>query len=181
MKVIAGDSFFKSLKRVFSPYHNFMDYIRYDIPRGIKNIFIWLPTVWQDRSWDFHFLFMMLHKKLSLMEPAIRNGHCVDGDKRADDIKTCILLLDRIIKDEYHENVFYFHEKKWGPLKMGFKDAEKGMCEIVFSRPNAITDEQIELERKESSYLYKRVGQMQKQDVELLFKIMARKGLSWWD
>jgi hypothetical protein len=182
LKIFAGDNFYKSLKRAFSPFWNFIDYIHYNIPRGIKNIFIWLPVVWKDRQWDFYYLFIMLHKKLSLMEPTIRNGHHVAGDRQANDIKTCRLLVKRIIDDNYHENAFMHHERKWGELELDWLPTDDSKyCQLKIERTNAKTEKEKEEERKASNRLYKHMEQMKDQDVKLLFKIMSKKGLSWWD
>jgi hypothetical protein len=182
LNIIFEDKFFKSLKRAVSPLFNFIDYIRYDIPRGIKNIFIWAPVIWKDRQWDSYFLFKLLHKKLALMEPVLRNGHCVDGSKRADEIKICRLLAKRIADDNYHDNVFLHHERKWGELDMRFVPTEdKNYSRVEIERENAKTDKEKEQERKESNYLYKRVEQMKKQDLDYMFKLMSRKSLGWWD
>jgi len=182
LKLFAGKPFYKSLKRINSRFFRFIDYIHYDIPYGIKNLFIWAPIIWKDRSWDFIYLFFILHKKLSLMEPSIRDGHCVGGPKRAKDIKTCRLLVKRIIDDNYHENAFINHDKKWGELNIEFVPTEdKKLCKLEVNRDNVKNEKEREEERKQSNFLYKHSDKMKDQDVKLLFKIMSKKGLSWWD
>ena len=65
--------------------------IRYffrDIKVGIKNLIIWFPVIWKDRWWDHYFLYVMLHKKLSLMEHNLRNYGChVRAEEDAKKIK----------------------------------------------------------------------------------------------
>lgn len=77
----------------------------YDIVRGVSNLAIWFSVIWKDRWWDHHFFFVILHKKLSLMEKNFRKHGCYTrAEKDADKMKIVVNLLDRIIKDEYFEN-----------------------------------------------------------------------------
>ena len=86
----------------FSKFSGIISYIRYDIPQGIKSLFIWFKVIWNDRSWDWVFIFYILRKKLELMEHTFRvHGHAVDSEKTAHEIKICKLLLDRLIKADY--------------------------------------------------------------------------------
>lgn len=81
--------------------------IRYawsDFRTGISNLITWFPVIWKDRWWDHHFFFVILHRKLSLMEENFRNYGCHKFAKKdADKMKVVVNLLDRIIKGEYFE------------------------------------------------------------------------------
>lgn len=191
-KIVNGKSkrYYNKIKELFSnflkdycrPVINIKDFIVYDLPRGIKNLFIWAPIIWRDRNWDFIYLFFMLHKKLSLMEPVIRDGHCVGGEDQAKDIKTCKLLVKRIIDDNYYENAFINHERKWGELNITWLPTENSnYCRLEVERTNVKTEKEKEIERKQSKFLYEHADKMKDQDVKLLFKMMSKKGLTWWD
>lgn len=153
------------------------DFVVYDIPQGITSICKWIPTLWADRNWDHYFIFTVLKKKLQFTEPVLRNGFSVEGSKRADEVKLCINLIDRILKDDYHDNAFKNHDKKWGEIDFSFH--KNGRFDV--HRCKVITEKDIELERKESNRLYKHASNMQKQDIEYLFKIMSKHILGWWD
>ena len=85
----------------------------YNFNIGVKNIWSWLPVIYQDRWWDHSFLYPILRKKLSLMEEGFRkHGHSVNSEKDADNIKKCVLLLDRLINDDY---IDYMDERGWCP------------------------------------------------------------------
>ena len=144
---------------------------------GIKNLINWFSTIWNDKNWDSHFIFVILRYKLYLTEQFIRKYGChVHNERDADEIKVCINLLDRIIKDEYHENVFKDHYKKWGEPKMEF---EGNVLNIT--HPKAITDKDKKQERKEFRRIMDKPEQMKKQDIDYLFKLMARNIQGWWD
>ena len=76
-----------------------------NIKTGIKNLIIWLPIIWKDRWWDYTFLYEILRFKLILMEKKFRNyGIHKFADRDADNIKRCIMILNRILDDNYYEN-----------------------------------------------------------------------------
>jgi len=159
-----------------------------DLPReilyGIKNLIIWFPIIWKDRNWDHYFIFLILRHKLHLTEQLIRNhGHHVNNIQDADKIKKCVLLLDRIIKDDYHENVFIHHDKKWGETELLFTDStDYPDCSVLnITRENIKTKEDKQKEREEFRRLMKKPGLLKDQDIELLFKLMRKHILSWWD
>ena len=78
-------------------------YIRYDIPRGIKNIIKWTPVIWRDRDWDYYFLFVIMEFKLKQMEKLFRNyGMGLHSVRDADRMKICRLLIERINEDNYY-------------------------------------------------------------------------------
>ena len=56
-----------------------------------------------------------------MMEKNIReNGYHVHADRDADNIKRCIVLLDRIMDDEYDTKSLKRHDEKWGEANVGF-------------------------------------------------------------
>lgn len=72
------------------------------IKQGIKNLVFWFPVVWLDRWWDHSFLYSILRHKLKQMEKGFRMyGISVNSERDAKNIKKCILLLDRLINDDY--------------------------------------------------------------------------------
>ena len=104
----------------------------HEVKCGIKSIFQWLPIVWKDRQWDHQFIYAIFRHKLHLTEQFIRNhGVHVNNIKDADKIKVCVILLDRLMKDEYHEMAFKNHSEKWGNPAMIFKDIEERMTSFL--------------------------------------------------
>ena len=159
---------------------NFFRSIKY----GIQNLITWFPIIWKDRDWDHWYLYTILKFKLSNMEKLHRKyGHCVNSEKMADQIKVCVNLLDRLIKDEYYEMTFKNHEKKWGEAHFNWDNCEdkKGYCSLRIERDNVKTDEDKKQERKQFRRLCKIEANLRKQDVEYLFKIMEKHIQGWWD
>jgi len=159
-----------------------MGWIR-DIKHGFRNLYAWLPLIWKDRDWDHGFLFEMLQFKLSRMEKCLRNGIHLHADETADKVKLCVLLLDRINKDEYHEMVFKHHDKKWGETDLTFTKCKDNpeMSELHISRENVNSEEDKEQERKEYRAIMKRPDELMQQDIDMLFETMRKHIRGWWD
>ena len=154
------------------------------IRQGIKSLIIWFPVIWKDRWWDQYFIYVVLRHKLHLMEKNIRlYGHHTKHIQDADNIKKCVLLLDRLINDDYHENVYKHHDKKWGDADFIFTDStDYPQCsKLDIKYPNAKTKEDEELQSKEHKLLMKKPQELLEQDLELLFKLMRKNIQTWWD
>ncbi|MBF0224674.1 MAG: hypothetical protein HQK76_04385 [Desulfobacterales bacterium] len=112
------------------------------------------------------------------MEDHFRNhGVCVDSERFADQIKVCILLLDRLIESNYYDISFKNHNKKWGDLELSFLDNNK--CNIF--RPKVITEEDKIKEEKESKICCEKESNLEKQDRDYLFKMLYKHLPTWWD
>jgi len=159
------------------------DFFR-NIKLGIPNLIKWTPVIWKDRDWDQHFLYVILQFKLKQMEQLQRKyGISTNSKDYADQMKVCILLLERIIKSDYLMNTLKPHEEKWGESKLDFDRIpdKPGLNTAVFTVEKAITPEQIKQENKERMKLYKHVDNLEKQDLDMLFKLMRKNIEGWWD
>lgn len=162
---------------------NTKDFFHYDISRGIRNLVRWFPIIWKDRNYDQYFIYVLLHKKLSLTEKCLRNGYHLYAEKTADQIKLCVLLLDRLIKDEYHLHAHKRHDEKWGGPELQFYDLEDqpGYSGIDISHKNVKTKKDEELERKDFKRACNHQEQLIEQDLDMLFKTMRKHIRGWWD
>lgn len=160
--------------------------IRYffkDCKTGIKNLIIWLPVIWKDRWWDPWFFYVVLHKKLSLMEKNIRQyGNHVGSEKDADKIKRCIYILNRLIKDEYHEIASKNYYKKWGESEFEFIDTDDPeYSELKITYPFVKTEADEKRQKYELTQLVKKEEDLINQDLEILFELLRKNIRSWWD
>lgn len=149
----------------------------YNIKNGVLNLIKWVPVIWQDRDWDYIFIYRILYFKLKEMEKYQRRDGIVKNHKKiADQIRLCVLLLNRLLKDEYLDNAFINHDKKWGNLETSFKDKK---FDVI--RGKVITEEDSIQERKESKRLYEHSDDMSCQDSDMLFERMNKHIQGWWD
>ena len=156
----------------------------YNVKNGIRNLINWFPVIWQDRNWDHYFIYVILRKKLQLMEHQIRTyGHHVRNEEDADNIKVCVNLLSRLIEDEYHEMAFGKHDEKWGEIELKTKPLEDNpeLYSVDFHRDGIQTEKDKEQERKEFSRAYNHETMLREQDLDLLFKNMRKYIQTWWD
>ena len=73
------------------------DLFRYDIPRFLKNVVVYRKVLWKTFNFDYSGSLYFMREHFKQLEPVLRNGHHINGDKTADKVKVCILLLDRIL------------------------------------------------------------------------------------
>jgi len=120
---------------------------------NIKRVIDYLPLIWNDRDWDHYFLISLMQFKLKRMKYYFDNHGIADMTENNE-----LKALDFIIKigdryssadDEENSHFYKLHNKKWGELDIKSKDAGEGLSELIFSRPNANTEEEKEQERKE--------------------------------
>jgi hypothetical protein len=154
------------------------NYLRYDIPIGIENLFTWFPVIWKDRNWSERNIFIILRKKLQLTEQSFRKyGDLVNSETEADQIKRCIEVLDRLINDVYNDIAFKEFYKRWGESQIKF--GNDGTVDFVY---NNIKNEE---EEKQCDYEFdiacKYKERLKKQDIERLFHIMKRHIKEWWN
>jgi hypothetical protein len=143
-----------------------------------KNLWHYKGFLWNNRWWDHHFIFEALRYKLNHDIPYYEKyGMSVNSHLYAKKMKLCVMLLNRIIDDNYLSNVYKYHDEKWGDLDMIFNDDNS----IHIYRPKVITEEDKIQERKEDKILRKREDYLQKQDINFLFDTMKKHILTWWD
>jgi len=169
------------MKRIFNKVK---DYIRYDVPQGIENLIKWFPVIWKNRDWDHYFIYVILRHKLHLTETHIREHDIhTNAQQDAAKIKKCVILLDRLIADDYHDMAFKRHDEKWGEAELNFKDAPdyKDCVEALITHKNVKTPEDKEKERKDFKTSYEHEQYLRNQDKEMLFTMMNKYIEGWWD
>jgi hypothetical protein len=131
-----------------------------DIRLGLRNLKLWFPLIWKDRQWDHYYLFKMLRMKLKLMEQFFReNAMHLGAEKDAKGMKVCVLLLDRLIEDNYLERA---------------ERCLPGRSLLSFDR----SEYRKEIKRK---LWVERANMLSHQDLDYLGKIINKHSLSWWD
>ena len=144
-----------------------INFLKYDVPSGIKNLISWFPVIWKDRDWDDSFIFIIIRKKLIRVEKLLRhNSHYIGAEQDADDVKVCILLLTRIIDDEYFNNYMIPFEKKWGKNSWD-----------IFNKDYKENPDRT----KDFSKVTEQENHSKQQDIEYLFKLLTKHIQSWWD
>ena len=137
---------------------------------GVKNCYLWIKTIWIDKQWDDYYFLKLMRLKLSLMEKYFRHhGMSTEAVKDADNIERCIVLLDRILADDYSEDAFTEYNRKY---KIDTDNFDLASITKPIVDPTQQSDFknaiQIELDMKEN-------------DFNELFQILRENIQSWWD
>ena len=151
-----------------------------NIKYGIENLIKWFPTIWNDRDWDYCFLYDLLYFKLKNMEKFQRKyGHSVSNEEIANEIKPCIEVLGRLIEDDYKDEVWLALRERWGDFEFEDCEDKPGYSKLVI--PGVKTEE----DRKEYRADIKRCVDSEEEaiqkDLSLLFDTMKENIRKWWD
>lgn len=74
-----------------------------EIKIGVSNLVKWFPVIWNDRQWDYEYVYIILKKKLGLMENYFKYGQTTSEDavKCSNEIKQAVALIERLMEDDY--------------------------------------------------------------------------------
>ncbi len=77
-----------------------------DFKTGICNLISYTSLLFKDRDYDYEFFLVLLKKKLERMKWEFENCIFVeDQDKMAAQVSECVVLIDKILADEYFEEL----------------------------------------------------------------------------
>jgi hypothetical protein len=177
MEVNFADTFFESFKRMIDRekwYWKTWDFIRYDLPRGLKNFWHFRKAVWNYRWWSGQ------HAVLPLMQAALKDmalnieshGHEVESSssKKIRAIKRAAELMQQFIDDDFIEL------------------AEEGLGEIIhhpweFEPAETegyvqIKDQDTEEEREHNGKIFARAREIEEQLWDELWHLMKGQDYS---
>lgn len=98
----------------------------------------------------------------------------------AKQVKLCEILLDRLMKDDYCDLSYTQHLRKWGTPKSEYIPVGNDLYEWKVTYPNAKTAEENEQAKRERTAIYKQEHYLKQQDIEYLFKTLAKRIQGWW-
>lgn len=159
-----------------------------DIIHGVKNLFRWFKTIYNDRDWDYIYTLEILIKKLENQANYLqKNGILENSDEISNEIRYTINLLNKFIKDEYAENALIPHYEKWGNQKIiWIKDEQLSHDDFVLHSMNleyekTLTEQEKEQEREEFVAIIHKADAERQEDLKKAFTFMAEHIERWWD
>ena len=100
--------------------------------RRIYSLYRWFPIIWEDRDWDYYFIYEILKQKLINTEKYIRkDGLHVFNEHDADSIKTAIEMIEKV-QTEYYLDKYLSEATEWTKEGMdkSTKDHNKARQEL---------------------------------------------------
>lgn len=160
---------------------------------GFKNLWKWKSIIWNDRDWDYSYLYIILEKKLQgIRKSTIDSNYVVTNEVR--DITICINLIKKIMGEEYMweyrekcEKEYHFDDTDEPQLKQ-LVITEKGECDydwyfLKYKSEYRKAFKNLKIGNIDNGeYLAIHMAhEIHNKAKQLLFKILAEKLNSWWN
>jgi hypothetical protein len=127
-----------------------------------------------DKNWDWTYILKLLQYKLMLTRKCLAASKIRSFNPKQDkDIRTCELLLQRLIDDDYFLPMF---EKRSDEYGLKTNDIESWI-----DRMNKLKGEDAAKFSKQVEEDARIEEMLKKQDIDLFCKIFSRKYRKWWD
>jgi hypothetical protein len=91
-----------------------VDFLR-NIKYGLQNLYKWRRLIWNDRDWDWAYLYQIMEFKLQQMAKLQRTyGICTNATETALELEEAAHLLRRMYRDEYDWFEYQYTGKEQG-------------------------------------------------------------------
>lgn len=165
--------------------------IRYFIG-GIKNIFRWMPTLYQDKDWDDWYILTILQKKIEFQRKEIiyANRH-IDVDRDNRDMTIVLNLIERVKDEFYNTEYLDYEESNFRFESIGDNENLRSLEVDVLSERydeflkkykssvRKVLKEKSNLSKRDLCYYVSKHNQEKAHN--LLFKILKERMRWWWD
>lgn len=158
----------------YNPIQEFYEWCK----QGVKNVIYWFPIIWNDRQYDFEFLFIIMRAKFDRMIDAFENNQIeyVEMDNHIDQMKRCRKILDYLIEYDADMYVSEKLEQRFGKADIYIDDS--GQLHVDYPKINTEKDEEAydeyfdDLNKEEREEYDKKVNE--------LFQIIRENHEGWW-
>lgn len=156
----------------------------YGVIRFLRNLWAWRGILWNDRDWDFTYIYQViafkLRKQADSMEKHGLHTHKARDAKR---MRTCAALMERACEDYLLNNPYHKKaDEEFGKIQMTGTEADDGLtfeCSFVREREMTEADEKREKLLRVLSMKYDKY--MQHQDLEMFAEYFVKHSRSWWN
>jgi hypothetical protein len=171
---------------------------------GVKNLCKWLPIVWKDRDWDHFYIFQVLKFKIEKQAKYLSDKDRHTSAKRdAEIMMTVVRLIDKVQDETYNMEYMDYHKTKHFFEELDEKRNDEKLYEWKSNElserfdeyfkkyprqyKKAVSGELKRFRRDENESENKRIYAMeiahenQERCQRLLFKLLDRNILKWWD
>lgn len=152
---------------------------------GVANLISWLPVIWNDRNWDYWFIYVIIRKKLDNTRQSLKKYHNhVHWERDYDNISKVVFALDRLIKNNYSDMVYKELEEEFGELNLSSEKIEnKNLYQLMFTRDKVdySNEKQVERLERKTKQAINREKYLREQDKKFVFSEMCKHIEEWWD
>lgn len=149
----------------------------YRFKEGISSLIKWVPVIWQDRQWDYHYFYIILHRKVELMEEFFKSDLAIteSAKGKSEEMKLVKEALRRLMDGDYLSKETIEYDKKYNNTKLfTFKKVEgKNYSKVVWT-----ADQELQKEFREAC---ERARIKEKEDIEFVFNHVKENIQTWWD
>jgi len=155
---------------------------------SIKNVIRWLPVIWEDKDWDYSFIYKILQFKLKNQAEYIgrRDWH-TRAKRDAEIMMTCVRLIDKINEQYYGMEYFEYYDYDMStdnPNRFLEFNVTRDELDTYYAK-YPLTFKKIEAEygdtKDRSSTALLMGDDRQRKARKLLFKILEQNIETWWD
>jgi hypothetical protein len=146
----------------------------------------WIPIIWNDRDWDYHYLLKVLRAKIGFMYKSTQDWLRIDYGEISVEMLRAIELLDNCLYNRHEEAAYTLHTHLHGDSKWVFTGREgthkldgieRPFRTLEINYPDA--DDQ-EVAIADLMRLSRAAYEQHSADLQELFELL--KGLErWWD
>jgi hypothetical protein len=105
----------------------------------------------------------------------------MDSKRDAENMDLCLKVLDRIIAENYLDNAFMWHDKKWGDIQMWTESVDDKYSELKITRPGIKNEQDEKQESREFLKWGDVADRQEKQDIDFLLTKIKKHVRRWWD
>lgn len=102
--------------------------------QGIRNLWRWFPVIWNDRDWDYTFIYSIIAKKLEHQAKHIAEyGVHDEATRDAQKMLTVVRLIQRQRDDFYHYECHDYYDAEWKKIPLDAAGTIYSMDEELLS------------------------------------------------
>ena len=148
---------------------------------NVKRLIKWIPVIWEDREWDYNFLYRILDFKIKNMQEFYESGKSIIADeevnKTISEMKEVRKLINRVSNHDYLEESLKEFNKKYPSFieeSMNFEPTEDGKFYTRVSKASQESEDEF----KKASDISE---QNKNNDMDKLFKLLRDNIEGWWE
>lgn len=149
----------------------------------IKNVFKWIPVIWNQFDFDYRYaidVFIFKLERIALFLES-NKAYSLDASKNARNIRRIIKLLKKVYDESYYNEALQSFEKQYGKTYFNFiKIGGTNNSRLEMKYENTQNLSYDELNKLHSKFINLSVKKQEKAE-KLVWKLIGENIKYWWD